>query len=184
MNSNAQADDSPECRCPRCGNPSMPSMADLRDVVSSPSSEFSSDMTSWLSPPQRPSRPVSRRHRTGIRNSIAFGVVWTIVCTVASFALTGRAPAIGFEITIVAVALFVGIRTWRAESKLAAKEDKLLLATHLERYRAYLHRRRVWSRLRYCAPCGLVVDPVTRDTNSLFHVHELANSAVKGASLL
>ena len=183
MKPDAHYDDAAFCPCPRCGNPNTYSMAELRNRVSGPTSEFSADLAAWLLPPQRPRRPVSKRHRLGLRNSIAFGMVWVIIFTVACYALTGSAPSIPFAIFTAAVALFIGIRTWRNESKLAANEDKVLLETHWERHRAYLRRRRVWSRLQYCPKCGLVIDPVTLDTRSLYEVHELANSRERGASL-
>ncbi len=171
-------------RCPRCGNTRISTMQELRDVVSSGTTDFSLDLASWLSPPQRPQRPPSKRHRTGLRNSISFCVVWVIILSVAYFALTGSAPRLPFAIGFILVGAFFGLRNWRSESKLATNEYKLLMATHVERYRAYLQRRRVWSRLRYCSRCALVIDPVTKQNTSVFEVHELANSSVKGVSLL
>jgi len=154
-------------------------MLELRDLVSKPNSQFSSDLADWLIPPQKPRRPISKRHRTGTRNSIAFALFWMILITTACIALTGELPNMIF----VAVALFfavgVGLTNWRSESRLAAKEDTFLLNAHWERYRAYLQRRRVWSRLRYCPKCAMVIDPVTLQTSSLFELHELANSRVK-----
>jgi len=170
-----------EYRCPKCGNSQVSSMEELLNLVSTPSSQFSSDLASWLLPPQRPRRPLSRRHKTGIRNGIAFGLVWLIVLTVACFAFTHGLPNIPFALLSISIALVIGTRTWKAESKLAAKEDKLLLETHWERYRAYLQRRRVWSRLRYCAKCGLVADPATQQTTTLFDIHEIANGKSRGS---
>jgi len=171
------------CCCPRCGSSEFSSMAELGDLVSTPSYEFSSDLAEWLSPPTSPDRPVSRRHRLGLRNSIAFGVVSFTVLTVANFALTGRMPTIPFLLIELTVASTVGIRTWRTESKLASNEDTLLLETHFERYRSYLHRRKVWSRLRYCFKCAMVIDPATLQSSTLFDMHELASKRITGVSL-
>ena len=171
-------------RCPRCGNTRISTMSELREIVSSGTTDFSLDLASWLCPPQRPQRPNSKRHRTGMRNSISFGIVWVIILSVACFALTGTAPRWPFAIGFILVGLFFGIRNWRTESKLAASEYQLLMATHIERYRAYLQRRRVWTRLRYCSRCAMVIDPVTKLDTSIYEVHELANSSVKGVSLL
>jgi hypothetical protein len=157
----------------------MSTMAELLDLVAKPASQFSSDMTEWLSPPQRPRRPMSKRHRTAVRNSVAFGLFWIVIITAACFALTGAAPNLYYIAVALAVALLVSIGNWRSESSLATKEDTFLLNAHWERYRAYLHRRRVWGRLRYCPKCGWVLDPVTAESSSIFDVHELANSKVK-----
>jgi hypothetical protein len=165
--------------CPKCGNSDLSTMADLLDLVSKPSSQFSSDMAEWLSPPKRPKRPLSKRHRTGFRNSVAFGLFWIILITVACFALTGAPPNIYYVLVALAMAVVVGFGNWRSESRLASQEDTLLLDAHWERHRAYLQRRRVWTRLRYCTKCGLTIDPVTSQTASLFNIHELANSKVK-----
>ena len=165
--------------CPKCGNPDVASMAELLDLVSKQSGQFSSDMVEWLAPPQRPRRPLSKRHRTGIRNSLAFGLFWIGLITAACYALSGALPSLAFTGTAFAVAVCIGLINWRSEAKLAAKEDKFLLDAHWERYRAYLERRRVWSRLRYCSKCALVIDPVTLQTASIYNVHELANSKVK-----
>ena len=164
--------------CPECGNPITLSMAELRDLVSKPSSQFSSDLADWLAPPQRPVRPLSKRHRTGFRNSIAFGIVWMIVFSVTCFAFSGEAPNLVLTGGALFLALVLALFNWRSESKLAEKEDSVLLGVHWERYRAYLRRRRVWSRLRYCLKCGLVLDPVTQQSRTLFELHELANSRV------
>jgi len=176
----ATADHVRRACCPRCGNSDVSTMAELLDLVSKPSSQFSSDMTDWLSPPQRPRRPTSKRHRTGLRNSIAFGLFWILIMTAGCFALTGAAPNLIFAFVTVAVAIMVVITNWRSESRLASREDKFLMDAHWERYRAYLHRRRVWSRLRYCSKCALAIDPITHQTSTLYDVHELANSKVKG----
>ena len=170
--------------CPRCGNRNISTMAELRALVVSPTSEFSPDLASWLSPPKKPDRQISRRHRTGLRNGISFGMVWTITNCVAYFALTGRFPNPFFLIPVLAIGGVIAYRTWKNESVLAAKEDKLLLATHFERYRAYLQRRKVWSRMRYCSRCGLVIDPMTMRDTSLYEIHELANGSVNGVTLL
>ena len=168
--------------CPRCRSIDISSMATLRDIVSSGSNEFSSDLADWLSPPQRPKRPVSRRHRTGLRNSIAFGIVWILIFTAGYFALTGQFPGVLTFSGVTISAFALSFTTWRTESRLATKEDQLLMGAHWERFRAFLHRRRVWARLIYCRKCGLVVDPVTRDANTIYQVHELANSKVKSVS--
>jgi len=170
-------------RCTRCGNSEVSTMAELRALVSTDNNEFSSDLAEWLSPPQRPKRPISKRFRSGMRNSIAFGVVWLIIFSAACFALSGSAPPLILSMIAVGIAITVGVTNWRSESRLATKENNFLMAAHWERYRAYLHRRRVWARLRYCAKCGLVVDPVTLRSASLYEVHELANSRVKGVTL-
>lgn len=115
---------------------------------------------------------------------MSFSLVWVLVCSIAWYALAGSTPNIYFDVVIVILAGYIGRRTFLTESSLARKEDELLSATHRERFRAYLLRRRVWDRLRYCSKCGLVVDPVTHATNSLYEVHELANSKVKGVSLV
>jgi len=165
--------------CPCCGNQDVSSMSQLRDVVSTSSNEFSSDLADWLSPPKRPTRPVSNRHRTGLRNSVAFGLVWVMVFSAAYFALSATLPSL-FTLGVVGVVgIVLGVANWRTESRLATKEDKLLLGAHWERQRAYLQRRRVWARLIYCSKCALVVDPITHQTASLYDVHELANSKVK-----
>ena len=166
--------------CPRCGNSGLSTMAELRDLVSKPSSQFSSDLADWLVPPQRPVRPASRRHHTALRNSIAFGIVWMFVFSAACFALSGSPPPFFLTLAALVVAVVVGFSNWRSESKLAAKEDSFLLSAHWERYRAFLQRRRVWTRLRYCSKCALAIDPVTKQTASLYEVHELANSKVRG----
>jgi hypothetical protein len=155
-------------------------MAELLELVSKPSSQFSSDMSAWLSPPKRPRRPTSKRHRTGLRNSIAFGFFWIVLIATACFAFTGGLPTPTFGAAIIAIAIVITIANWRTEAKLAANEDKFLLDAHWERYRAYLHRRRVWTRLRYCSKCAVAIDPVTLHTSTLYDVHELANSKVKG----
>ena len=165
--------------CPLCRSKDISSMAALREVVSSGSNEFSSDLADWLSPPQRPKRPVSKRHRTGLRNSFAFGVVWVLIFVAGYFALSGQLPGAFIATGVVISAVVLSFTTWRTESRLAIKEDQLLLGAHWERFRAFLHRRRVWARLIYCRKCGLVVDPVTRDSNTIYQVHELANSKVK-----
>jgi len=157
-------------------------MAELREIVSRPSAHFSADLAAWLSPPHRPDSPVSERFRTGLRNSIAFGVVWMIVFTVATFALTGSLPAWPYVTVALAVALYVAMRSWRTESILAQKDNDLMLEAHGERYRAYLHRRQVWSRLRYCPRCAIVFDLATLQSASLFDIHELANSRISDVS--
>jgi len=166
--------------CPRCGNSELSSMAELRDLVSKPSSQFSSDLADWLMPPQKPVRPASRRHHTGLRNSIAFGIVWVIVFSAACFALSGSLPNWIMFLIALSIAIVLGVSNWRSESKIAAKEDGFLLSAHWERYRAFLQRRRVWTRLRYCSKCALVIDPVTNQTASLYNLHELSNSKVRG----
>lgn len=176
-------DPSEAVACPKCGNRDLSTMADLQDLVSKPSSQFSSDMAEWLAPPKRPKRPLSKRHRTGFRNSVAFGLFWIVLITVACFAFTGAPPNIFYLLASFLVAVCVGISNWRSESRLAAQEDSLLLDAHWERHRAYLQRRRVWARLRYCAKCALTIDPITSQTASLFNVHELANSKVKQGTL-
>jgi hypothetical protein len=153
-------------------------MEELRDLVTTPSAAFSADLAAWLSPPQRPRRAVSHRHRTGLRNSVAFGLVCLIVFAVAFFALSGSAPSQPFTFVAAIIALVVGGRNWMTESKLAAQEDSLLLEAHRERHTAFLQRTRIWSRLRHCPSCGLVVDPVTLQSASVFDVHELANGRV------
>ncbi len=169
--------------CPRCGSKEISSMAELGELISTPSYQFSSDLAEWVSAPQSPDRPVSHRRRIGLRNSIAFGLVWVIVFSVAYFALTGALPSLPFLILVLSSATVIAVRTWRGELKLADQEDNLLLDTHAERYRSYLHRRRVWSRLRYCFKCAMVVDPATLQATSLFDVHELAHTRVTGVSL-
>ncbi len=164
--------------CPRCGNSDVSSMTELHARLSGPTNDFSADMADWLSPPKRPVRPVSRRHRTGMRNSIAFGVVWLLIFTAAYFALSGTLPGI-FTLTAVGlVGVGLGLWNWRTESALAGREDRLLRGAHLERQRAFLQRKRVWARLFYCGRCGMVIDPITHQTASLYDVHELANSKV------
>jgi len=111
-------------------------------------------------------------------------MVWIITNSVAYFALTGKFPSPFFLVPVLLIGGVITYRTWKSESVLAAKEDKLLLATHFERYRAYLQRRKVWSRLRYCSKCGLVIDPVTMRDTSLYEIHELANGSLNGATLL
>ncbi|MDR3688135.1 MAG: hypothetical protein P4L46_02065 [Fimbriimonas sp.] len=158
-------------------------MSELGDLVSTPSYQFSSDLAEWLSAPQSPDRPVSSRRRVAARNSVAFGVTSMIVFTIAFFALTGYPPTLPFVLLEVAIAITIGARTWRTESRIAATEDSLLMETHVERYRSYLHRRRVWSRLRYCFKCAMVVDPATLQSASLFDIHELANRRFTEVSL-
>jgi hypothetical protein len=157
-------------------------MAELLDLVSKPASQFSSDMAEWLNPPQRPQRPTSRRHKTGFRNSVAFGLFWIAIIMAGSFALSGSAPNPYTIAASILIAIVVGLGNYRNERRLANKEDAFLLQAHLERYRAYLVRRRVWKRLRYCPKCAWVTDLVTLQSSSLFDVHELANSKIKEAS--
>jgi hypothetical protein len=171
------------CCCPRCGSNEVSTMAELGDLVSTPSYEFASDLAEWLSPPEMPERPTSRRRRNALRNSVAFGVVWMTVLWVACFALTLSMPSAPFVVLSTAIAITVGTLNWRSESKKAQSMDSRQLEPHLERYRSYLHRRRVWSRLRYCFKCAMVVDPATQQTASLFEVHELAHSRQKVVSL-
>ncbi|AIE86658.1 hypothetical protein [Fimbriimonas ginsengisoli] len=169
-----------QCLCPYCRNPQVYSMEELSELVSKPSFLFSADLAEWLTPPQRPVLELSRRHRTGLRNGVAFGVVCIIVFTVAYFALTGAAPSLAFATLTLVLATITGFRSWRTERALAASEDKLRLDSHRERYWAYIQRRQVWSRLRYCSKCAVVVDPVTMGKTSLFEVHELANNGLAG----
>ena len=165
--------------CPRCGNPEVSTMAELLDLVHKPSSQFSSDMVEWLQPPKRPTRPISKRHRTGFRNSVAFGLFWIALIAAGSFALTGNLPSPTLVIVSVVIAILVGISNWRFESRMAVNEDSVLLEAHWERYRAYLQRKRVWARLRYCPRCQVVIDPITFQSATIFEVHELANSKIK-----
>ena len=169
--------------CPRCGSKEISSMAELGELISTPSYQFSSDLAEWLAAPTSPDRPKSERRRTGLRNSIAFSTVWVIVFSVAGYALTGALPALPFASLVLVSACALGVKTWRTESKLADEEDHLMLETHIEKYRSYLHRRRVWSRLRYCFRCAMVVDPATLQATSIFDVHELATKRVTGVSL-
>jgi hypothetical protein len=164
--------------CPRCGHSDVSSMKELHERVSGPSNDFSADLADWLSPPKRPVRPVSRRHRTGVRNSIAFGIVWVLIFSAAYFALSGALPELITLGGVVCFGALLGLWNWRTESTLADREDRLLRGAHLERQRAFLQRKRVWTRLFYCSRCGLVVDPITHQTASLYDVHELANSKV------
>ena len=169
--------------CPRCGNPEIMSMAEVGDLVSTSSCQFSPDLAEWLTPPQSPLRPESTRRRIALRNSVAFGVSLTIALSLAFYALAGMLPTWPFALPILALACTVGVRTWRSESKLAAEEEALKLETYRELYRAYLNRQEVWSRLRYCGKCSIVLDPTTLQTRSLFEVHELANRPLDGVSL-
>lgn len=162
--------------CPRCGSRRCSSMATLRDLVSKPSSEFSPDLAEWLTPPSDPRRPVSRRHRIGIRNSVAFGAVFIVVVAVACYALFGALPTLPAFILAFAAAILIGVRSWRAEFLLASKEDRMLLEAHRERQNAYARRSKVWARLRYCSNCAMVIDPATMQATSIYEVHELANS--------
>ena len=126
-------------------------MAELLNLVASGSNQFSSDLAEWLASPKRPTRPFSRRFRNGIRNSASFAAVVILLVTGANYALTGVAP--GWQVTSFAVlaAGAIAWRNWATESAVARKEEGLLLTAHWERHRAYLQRRRVWARLRYCA---------------------------------
>jgi len=158
-------------------------MAELREIVSKPTADFSADLAAWLTPPHRPESPVSERYRTGTRNSIAFGLVFLIVFTVATFALTGSLPPLPFTSVAIALAIYVMLRSWRTESKVAKRENDKLLETHAERYRAYLHRSQVWGRLRYCPRCAVLFDVSTLQTGTLYDLHELANSRLTDVSL-
>ena len=169
--------------CLRCGNLDVSTMEDLRDLVTKPNSQFSSDLADWLVPPQKPKRPVSKRYRTGLRNSISFGVFWLVVMFAICYALSGSIPNLMVTGIALAIAIAVGLSSWRSEYRLATEENNFLLAAHWERYRVYLQRRRVWDRLRYCPKCGIVIDPVTLQSASLYDVHELANSKVKDVIL-
>ena len=164
-----------ECKCPTCGRKSLQTIDECRNLMASQSSTFFSGLVAWLNPPTRPVRPVSNRHSTSRRNGIAFAFVWMAICTVAWIAFQGTAPNSIFGAVVLAIAVYIGVRTWQSESKLAAQEDEFLIATYIERYRAYLSRRRIWARLRYCSDCRCCVDPVTRRTKSLFEIHELIN---------
>jgi hypothetical protein len=158
-------------------------MADLLDLVQKGENQFSPDMAEWLSPPKRPKRPLSKRHRTGFRNSIAFALFWITLATVACFAFTGAGPNPVYFAVSVAIGIAVGVSNWRSESRLASREDKLLLDAHWERHRAYLQRRRVWARLRYCLKCAEAIDPLTGQTGTLFQIHQLANSKAMETSV-
>lgn len=158
-------------------------MAELREIVSKPTASFSADLAAWLTPPHRPESPMSERYRTGTRNSIAFGIVFLIVFTVATFALTGSLPAWQFASVALALAIYVTARSWRNEAKVAKRENDRLLETHAERYRAYLYRSQVWGRLRYCPRCAIVFDLSTLQSGSLYDLHELANSRITDVSL-
>ena len=154
-------------------------MEALLQLVSGNSTEFSSDLADWLSPPQKPVRPVSKRHRIAIRNSVAFCIVWILIFSAGYFALAGTLPGLPIFAIVTLFAATFGLVNWRKEYGLATKEDRVLLQAHWERYRAFLHRKRVWARLFYCRKCALVIDPVTRQAASLYDVHELANTKVK-----
>jgi len=160
-------------------------MAELTELMSGSVFQCPPDLAEWLTPPQSPTRPVSNRRRIAIRNSIAFGLALCAVLSVAFFALTGSTPTWPFAIPITGLGAIVCIKTWRTETKMAEYEESLQLDTYWELYRAYLSRQQIWSRLRYCCKCSIVVDPATNQTRSLFEVHELANrrTTTTGASL-
>ena len=169
--------------CPRCGNHDVMKMEDLAELVSTSSFQFAPDIKVWLMPPKSPDRPTPLKRRIAMRNSVAFGVSLILALFVTVFALTGSLPGWPVIVVIVTLGVHVGTRTWRTDSKAAEEEEAILLETHGELYRAYLNRRKVWARLRYCSKCSSVTDPVTLQSRSLFEVHELANRRTTGASL-
>jgi len=169
--------------CPRCGSADVTSMEELSEIVKTTTYQFAPDIAEWLTPPQSPGRPVPKKRRVAVRNSVAFGIAMLVALSVAVFAISGGLPGWPIWVIIITLGLSVGARNWRTESKLAEEEEATLLETHAELYRAFLNRRRVWSRLRYCCKCSMVTDPVTMQTRSLFDVHELSNSRTDGASL-
>jgi len=168
--------DRPLLRCPRCGNPDIYTMAELKDLVAKRKVAFSADLADWLTPPQRPSYRVSPRHRLAVRNGISFGAVTVVVAAVGNFALNHDIPGPLFAAITFVLALVVGFRAWNSEQKVATREDAIRMDSHMARYRAYLDRTEVWTRLRYCAKCAVVMDLVTEESASLYDVHELTNS--------
>lgn len=172
-----------EDSCPRCGSADVVPMEELTSLMTGAGMECPPDLVEWLTPPKSPVRPVSTRRKIAVRNSIAFGLALVAALTVAVFALTGSTPSWPFGTTIGILACVVGVRTWRTETRLASEEEAFQLDTYWELYRAYLNRQHIWSRLRYCCKCSIVVDPATLQTRSLFEVHELANRRTTGASL-
>ena len=161
--------------CPECGSTEVVSLAELSDLVSTTSFQFSPDLAVWLIPPKSPDRPISKRRFLAFRNSVAFGAALATGLTVAIFALFGSLPSWPFGISILTLGAILSLHTWRSESQVASDEEVTLLKTHSVLYRAYLKRRRVWARLRYCCRCSLVTDPLTTSVRSLFEVHELTN---------
>ena len=170
-------------RCPRCGSMEVTSMEELKDLVTTSSYQFAPDIADWIMPPQSPKRPNPRKRRVAIRNSISFGIALVLALSVSVFALTGTLPSWPFWVIILSLGGSVGTRTWRSDSKLAEEEEAQLLETHGELYRAFLNRRKVWARLKYCCSCSMVTDPVTLQSRTLYEVHELANSRINGVSL-
>ena len=170
-------------RCPRCGSMEVTSMEELKELVTTAAYQFAPDISDWIMPPESPRRPVPRKRRVAVRNSIAFGVALVIALFVTVFALTGSLPSWPFWVIILSLGCSVGTRTWRTDSMHAEEEEAMLLETHAELYRAFLNRRKVWSRLRYCCKCSMVTDPVTLQTRTIYEIHELANSRVNGVSL-
>lgn len=170
-------------RCLKCGSEDITSMEKLSELVATSADQFAPDIAVWLVSPQTPKRMAPKKRRLAIRNSVAFGIALLFALSVSVFALTGSLPGWPIWVVIVTLALSVSARTWRTESKVVLEEEAMLLETHGELYRAFLNRKKIWSRLRYCCKCSVVTDPVTLQTRSLFEVHELANRRVNGVSL-
>ena len=170
-------------RCPRCGGTDITSMDELSELVSTASYQFAPDVAQWISPPKSPERPVPQKRRVAIRNSIAFGISMVLALSVSVFAITGSLPSWILWFIIVTVGLSVSTRNWKTESRGAEEEEAILLETHAELYRAYLHRKKVWSRLQYCCKCSIVIDPANFQTRSLYEIHELANNRTSGVSV-
>jgi hypothetical protein len=172
-----------DSHCPRCGSPAYLSLDELSESYVDANGQVQPDMAEWLTSPQNPVRPISVRRRIATRNSISFGLALVTALAVACFALTGSIPSFPVAIPILALGCTLSYRTWRTESTLAREEEALQLDTYWELYRAYLNREQVWSRLRYCTNCSIVLDPETRLARPLFELHELANRRPVGAGL-
>jgi hypothetical protein len=158
-------------------------MDELHELVRSSAIEFAPDIAQWVSPPKSPDRPAPQKRRVAIRNSVAFGISMVVALTVSVFAVTGNLPSWIIWFIIATLGLSVSTRNWKTESKGADEEEAILLETHAELYRAYLHRKKVWSRLHYCFKCSVVIDPQTYQTRSLYDIHELSNNRTSGVSL-
>ena len=168
--------------CPRCGNPDIYTMPELQELVTKGKVSFSADLAKWLQAPERPVYRISPRHRLAQRNALSFGAVCVVVLTVLTFALNHAVPSLPVFLVYLLLGMVIGVRTYRTEKKVAAREDEIRTDSHLARYRAYLDRNEVWTRLRYCSKCAVVIDLVTDETTSLFDVHELTNSRLHDGS--
>lgn len=168
--------------CPRCGSADLLPLADL-DRRRESHAEVRPDLAEWLKSPERPARPVSSRRRIGVRNAVAFAFAQTLVLCVAWVALSGALPSPLFFFMSLGIGSAVGVRTLRTQLRLARAEEVLMRETHAALFSAYLRRRRIWSQLRYCKGCEIVVNSVTMQSKPVYELHELANWRTTGVSL-